>query len=111
MPKYFSVLGYENGLLLKNILLHADNALSITSLIDQIGTLNITGPRGNIEFDKATNRTLFNHYIYKLDIDSSNDIRFNKIETFLNDGHFTKAFNSSTKTDTVGGWHNSYLCH
>jgi branched-chain amino acid transport system substrate-binding protein len=110
-PTVFSVLGYENGLILKNILLNAEKKLSISSLINQIDTLNIAGPRGNIEFDKATNRTLFNHYMYKLDFDSSNDIRFNKIETFVNDGHFTKSFNSSTKTDTVGGWHNSYLCH
>ena len=111
VPTVFSILGYENGLILENLLLNAENNLSTSSLINQISKLNITGPRGNIEFDKDTNRTIFNHYMYKLNFDSSNDISFNKIETFVNDGQFTKAFNSFTKPDYVGGWQNAYLCH
>jgi hypothetical protein len=73
--------------------------------------LNITGPRGNIEFDKDTNRTMFNHYMYKLNLDSNNNISFNKIKTFVNDGHFIKAFTSSTKPEKASGWQNAYLCH
>jgi branched-chain amino acid transport system substrate-binding protein len=109
-PSVFSILGYENGLILKN-LLNAESNPDISFLIDQIGKLNIAGPRGNIEFDKDTNRTLFNHYIYKLNLDSTNNISFNKIETFVNDGHFIKTSNSFTKPDNVGGWQNAYLCH
>ncbi|MBF4465045.1 ABC transporter substrate-binding protein [Flavobacterium sp. LC2016-12] len=110
-PTIFSILGFENGLILENLLLKTENNLSISSLIDQIGKLKIAGPRGNIEFDKDTNRTLFNHYMYELNIDSSNDICFNKIETFVNDGHFIKVFASAKKPEIVGGWHNAYLCH
>ena len=110
-PTVFSVLGYENGLILKNILLTAENNFSTSSLIEQIHKLNIAGPRGNIEFDKDTNRTMFAHHMYKLNFDSKNDISFNKIKTFVNDGHFIKAFRSSTKPEIVGGWQNAYLCH
>lgn len=110
-PSAFSVLGYENGLILNNILLNAENNLNISSLIEEIDKLNITGPRGNIEFDKDTNRTMFNHYMYKLNLDSNSDISFNRIETFVNDGHFIKAFTSSAKPEKVSGWQNAYLCH
>jgi len=110
-PSVFSILGYENGLILKNILLNTDNNLSIDFLIEEMNKLNITGPRGNIRFDKDTNRTIFNHYIYELNIDSLNTISFKKIETLINDGHFIKASTSFTKPDKIGGWHNAYLCH
>ncbi|PBI87872.1 hypothetical protein BSF41_27430 [Flavobacterium sp. ACN2] len=110
IPSFFSVLGYENGLILKNILLNADS-LKTSSLIEEMHKLDIDGPRGNIRFDTNTNRTLFNHYIYQLNLDSFNTISFKKIETLLNDGGFIKAFASLTKPDHIGGWDNAYLCH
>ena len=110
IPSFFSVLGYENGLILKNILLNA-NSLKTSSLIEEMYKLDIDGPRGNIRFDTTTNRTLFNHYIYQLNLDSFNTISFRKIETLLNDGGFIKAFASLTKPDHIGGWDNAYLCH
>ncbi|MCM0668837.1 ABC transporter substrate-binding protein [Flavobacterium tyrosinilyticum] len=110
IPSFFSVLGYENGLILKNILLNADS-LKTSSLIEEMYKLDIDGPRGNIRFDTTTNRTLFNHYIYQLNLDSFNTISFRKIETLLNDGGFIKAFASLTKPDHIGGWDNAYLCH
>lgn len=109
-PSPFSILGYESGLILKNLLSNADN-LSFNSLIDKISQLNITGPRGVIKFDNDTNRTIFDHHIYKLKLDSLNNISFKKIETLTNDGHFIKAFSSSTKPEKLGGWQNAYLCH
>ncbi|WP_343707002.1 ABC transporter substrate-binding protein [Flavobacterium sp.] len=109
-PSLFSVLGYENGLILKNLLLNARN-LKTSSLIEEIHRLNIEGPRGTIRFDKDTNRTRFNHYIYQLNLDPLNNISFRKIETLINDGDFIKAFASQTKPDYVGGWDNAYLCH
>lgn len=110
IPSFFSVLGYENGLILKNILLNADS-LKTSSLIEEMYKLDIDGPRGNIRFDTTTNRTLFNHYIYQLNLDSFNTISFRKIETLLNDGGFIKAFASLTKPHHIGGWDNAYLCH
>ncbi|KOP38192.1 hypothetical protein DBB36_18660 [Flavobacterium sp. WLB] len=109
-PSVFSILGYENGLILKNILLNAKD-FSLNSLIEEINKLNIVGPRGAIHFDKETNRTIFNHYIYELNLDSLNNISFRKIETLINDGNFIKAFTSFTKPDQQGGWQNAYLCH
>lgn len=109
-PSLFSILGYENGLILKHILLDAAN-LKTSSLIESIHRLNIDGPRGAIRFDEGTNRTLFNHYIYQLHLDSFNTISFKKIETLINDGDFIKAFASLTKPEHLGGWDNAYLCH
>jgi len=109
-PSFFSILGYENGLILKNILLNADS-LKTSFLIEEMNKLDIEGPRGNIRFDKNTNRTIFNHYIYQLNLDSLNNISFKKIETLINNGDFVKAFASMTKPDHLGGWDNAYLCH
>ncbi|MFC0779673.1 ABC transporter substrate-binding protein [Flavobacterium sp. HJSW_4] len=109
-PTLFSILGYENGLILKNILLNANN-LKTSSLIDEMHKLDIEGPRGTIRFDENTNRTKFNHYIYQLNLDSFNNISFRKIETLVNDGDFIKAFASLPKPDHIGGWDNAYLCH
>lgn len=109
-PTLFSILGYENGLILKNILLNAVN-LKTSSLIEEMYKLDIEGPRGNIKFDKETNRTIFNHYIYQLNLDSANNTSFKKIETLINNGEFVKAFASLPKPDHIGGWDNAYLCH
>ncbi|WP_132987456.1 ABC transporter substrate-binding protein [Flavobacterium zhairuonense] len=109
-PSAFSILGYENGLILKNILENT-TSLNINSLIEATAQLNIAGPRGTIHFDKETNRTIFNHHIYELNLDSLNNISFRKIETLINDGHFIKAFTSTTRPDNLSGWQNAYLCH
>uniref|UniRef100_UPI003CE8B641 ABC transporter substrate-binding protein n=1 Tax=Flavobacterium sp. 2 TaxID=308053 RepID=UPI003CE8B641 len=109
-PSVFSILGYENGLILKSILHKASN-FTKNSLIDAITELNIAGPRGTIRFDKETNRTIFNHHIYEINLDSPDTISFRKIETLINDGHFIKAFTSTTKPEKLGGWQNAYLCH
>ncbi|UWY27330.1 ABC transporter substrate-binding protein [Flavobacterium sp. TR2] len=109
-PSLFSILGYENGLILKHMLLNAAN-LKTSSLIEAIHKLNIDGPRGTIRFDEDTNRTVFDHYIYQLNLDSFNTISFKKIETLINDGDFIKAFASLSKPEHLGGWDNAYLCH
>jgi hypothetical protein len=91
--------------------LNTKNETQINALINEINKLNISGPRGKIQFDKDTNRTIFDHYIYKLNLDSSSNISFSKIETLANDGHFIKAITSYNKTVRLGGWQNAYLCH
>ncbi|PWB24170.1 ABC transporter substrate-binding protein [Flavobacterium sp. HTF] len=110
-PSSFSILGFENGLILKNVLLNIKNEIQINALIDEVNQLNIVGPRGTIQFDQATNRTIFNHYIYKLNLDSLSNISFSKIETLVNDGHFIKAITSYNEPVKSGGWQNAYLCH
>ena len=110
-PTAFSILGYENGLILKNILSNTKNGIHINALIDEVNQLNIVGPRGTIQFDQATNRTIFNHYIYKLNLDSLSNISFSKIETLVNDGHFIKAITSYNEPVNSSGWQNAYLCH
>ncbi|MEN2401100.1 ABC transporter substrate-binding protein [Flavobacterium sp. MC2016-06] len=110
-PSAFSILGYESGLLLKNILNNTNDNPKIDVLINEINKLNITGPRGTIQFDADTNRTIFDHYIYKLNIDSLSNLSFIKIETLANDGHFIKAITSYNEPVKFGGWQNAYLCH
>lgn len=110
-PSVFSILGYENGLIIKNILVNSNNDVKINVLIDEINKLNITGPRGTIQFDKDTNRTIFDHYIYQLNLDSESNISFRKIETLANDGHFIKAITLYNEPVKLSGWQNAYLCH
>ncbi|WP_264551945.1 ABC transporter substrate-binding protein [Flavobacterium sp. N2038] len=110
-PTIFSVLGYENGLVVKNILTVTNNETKTSILIDEINKLNIAGPRGIIQFDKDTNRTIFNHYIYELNLDSSSTISFKKIETLVNEGSFIKAITSYKEPVQLTGWQNAYLCH
>ncbi|MEN2416337.1 ABC transporter substrate-binding protein [Flavobacterium mesophilum] len=111
VPTVFSVLGYENGLILKNILTQSNFNTNTSNLIDHINKINIEGPRGTIQFDQDTNRTIYNNHIYKLNLDTLSNISFEKIETLVNVGSFIKAITSHKEPVQVTGWQNAYLCH
>ncbi|MEL1255956.1 ABC transporter substrate-binding protein [Flavobacterium sp. DGU38] len=110
-PSVFSLLGYESGLIIKNILNNSDNDLRANVLIEKLNKLNIAGPRGTIQFEKDINRTIFNHHIYKLNTDPLSNARFDKMETLVNDGQFIKAVTLYKQPAKFGGWQNAYLCH
>jgi ABC-type branched-subunit amino acid transport system substrate-binding protein len=110
-PSVFSLLGYEGGLIIKNLLINTGGDVRNSVLIKEISNLNIAGPRGELRFDEATNRTIFNHYIYKLNIDPQSNIRYEKIDTLENKGEFIKAVTSYNEPLAIGGWQNAYLCH
>lgn len=109
-PSFFSMLGYENGLVLRYLLQNLNKNFSVKNMIKVMDALQISGPRGLIAFDNETNRTIFNHHIYKLN-PYNNEIKFKKVNTLENNGHFIKAITSQDVPPKVGGWQNAYLCH
>lgn len=102
-PNVFSILGYETSLILST---------SFDQLFDKmlanIKTIHIDGPRGSIKFDSESNRTIYSHYIYKLNKEN----RTFDIDSILeNNGDFIKTITKTDMTVNSGGWHNAYLCH
>ncbi|WP_044401932.1 ABC transporter substrate-binding protein [Lacinutrix sp. Hel_I_90] len=95
-PSVFSVLGYENGLLIYNYLKNK-NAFSSESII---------GPRG--ELNNAihkNNRTVVKQYLWNLNW-VNNTYKFDCLEELKQ----TIAIDYLSKKEG-NGWHNSYLCH
>jgi branched-chain amino acid transport system substrate-binding protein len=107
-PSIFALLGYENGLILKSIM---DNRIHSNTLLEEINKLQLEGPRGIIQFHPNTNRTFFNHYLFKASTNTNNTITFQKIETLKNDGSFIHKAIKNNPSSKSGGWQNAYLCH
>ncbi|MBW2962682.1 ABC transporter substrate-binding protein [Mesonia aestuariivivens] len=109
-PTVFTLLGYESGLIIKEVLQN-EKTTSYEDVVNEINNVEISGPRGVLKFDESCNRTIFNHYIYKLVAYDENNLSFKKVETLNNTGHFIKKILSTPTPDKMGGWHNAYLCH
>jgi branched-chain amino acid transport system substrate-binding protein len=110
IPSIFSLLGYEIGLLFKTLFEEVKNK-TLTSYKIEIENLSINGPRGVIQFDKETNRSFFDHHIYKMNLNADGNIIPEIIESFSNNGSFIKSVIKNQKNATPNGWHNAYLCH
>ncbi len=106
----FALLGYENGALLANLLETAESTDTRT-LLRHISTIKIDGPRGSIQFDPETNRTKFDHHIYKLERNSDDQVLFERVATLNNEGHFITEVTEQDMPPKIGGWQNAYLCH
>lgn len=106
----FAVLGYENGAILSQLLETAGTS-DTRALLQHIHTLEVEGPRGTIRFDADTNRTKFDHYIYKLERNSDNQVFFDRVATLPNEGHFIDEVTQQEMPPKIGGWQNAYLCH
>lgn len=102
-PNVFSLLGYETSLILSSSF-----DISFNKTMENIKTVNIEGPRGNIYFDSESNRTYFDHYIYKL---VKKKRKFETHSILHNNGNFIKTITKTDITVNSGGWHNAYLCH
>lgn len=94
-PSIFSVLGYENGLLIKNFLGNINN----------FSNAEIIGPRGPLNVNKTTNRTDIKQLLWELSWDGNTykikcleELDYQMAIDFLN-------------SDQDNGWHNAYLCH
>ena len=109
-PSVFVMLGYESGLILKEVLQNAKTT-SYEDVVNEINNVEISGPRGILKFDESCNRTIFNHYLYKPIAYDENHMSFEKVETLNNTGHFIKKILSMPTPERIGGWHNAYLCH
>jgi len=104
-PSSFALLGYENGLMIRSALNFKANENS-TTINQNIKSLNLEGPRGQISFETENNRTEFGHYIWKI-IKSESGQMIREIEKKI------EPIESIIipKTKTENGWYNAYLCH
>ncbi|SNR17117.1 ABC transporter substrate-binding protein [Tenacibaculum jejuense] len=96
-PSIFSLLGFENSILIQDFLKDSLNS-----------DINLKGPRGLLKFNRDTSRTDFDHYLWNLNYENDNY----KIS-------LEKKLNQDKKSDNhffamlpkVSGWSNAYLCH
>jgi len=93
-PSIFSVLGYENGLIIKNKLKEKTNTHN-----------KISGPRGIINIDNVTNRFSPTQHLWKIQWED-NTYTFKLIDILQYDHTY-----KTSKMDENKGWHNTYLCH
>ena len=110
-PTVFSLLGYENALVLKTIIKSENLDNSYTSLLNKMKKLHLEGPRGTIFFEEKSNRTIFNHYLYKMLTYDESDFSYQKVETLENYGSFIQNVLFQESPAQPGGWQNAYLCH
>ncbi|WP_108802303.1 ABC transporter substrate-binding protein [Aquimarina sp. Aq107] len=100
-PDFFSLLGYENGLVIKSAFLKG-----LHSLNQSINSTAIKGPRGEISFNNDFNKTNFNHYIWEnTQPDDSKHIRYISNRLDKNTSNYLKTVENNQ------GWLNTYLCH
>jgi len=94
-PSIFSVLGYENGLLIHSFLRNQNSFSSQKSL----------GPRGAIYIDNNTNRTHYKQYLWELEWKEQtyNQKRLEEINQVANKTNYITIENEN-------GWQNAYLC-
>jgi|GEM_PF-706135 len=110
-PSSFSLLGYESGLVVKNLLEICGEDPQFHVLEAKISEIELEGPRGTIRFQPETNRTVYDHYICQLTIDSEANKALEQIEVLKNDGRFIREIIEQNPPEQLGGWHNAYLCH
>ncbi|WP_417353640.1 ABC transporter substrate-binding protein [Flavobacterium alkalisoli] len=104
-PSIFSMLGYENGLIVKAILENNANDA------ETINSLKTEGPRGTVFINPETNRTIYDSHIYEIYKKDSGEAGYRKKELLKNDGNFIKSIIKTEKPEKIGGWQNAYLCH
>ncbi|MFT5780264.1 MAG: branched-chain amino acid transport system substrate-binding protein [Crocinitomicaceae bacterium] len=91
-PSIFSVLGYENGLLIKQELDGGEAPV---------------GPRGKLAIDPQTNRTSSNHYLWSITADG--DAYTKTLVTELPEA--TEEMEVLSTDEDSLGWFNAYACH
>lgn len=95
-PSVFSLLGYENSILIQQ-------ALNVNS-----NNIKTKGPRGLLQFNKTTSSTDFDHYLWNLKYENNKYTKFQE-KTISQNQYNKKHF--FTMQPTSGGWSNAYLCH
>ncbi|WP_157812226.1 ABC transporter substrate-binding protein [Polaribacter sp. ALD11] len=105
VPDFFALLGYENGLVIKNTLQQKNQSLK-----KSIEEINIDGPRGKINFNNPFNKTNFAHYIWDQEVDKNNNVIRKQIIELPKNNLFNLA-KLTEEESTSQGWFNSYLCH
>lgn len=102
-PDFFALLGYENGLIIRNGF--DQEGSSLRSAIEKT---NIQGPRGNIAFNSELNRTAYPHYLWEIS-PQNEQIPLKKIKKELGIPQLETSPDQSQ--EETRGWFNAYLCH
>jgi ABC-type branched-subunit amino acid transport system substrate-binding protein len=98
-PSFFALLGYENGLILRNCLDQPSH--QVNEIIEKT---TIKGPRGLIAFDD-NQKTQYRNYLWSINYNESTSPKREKVEAL-------KAARKIQSTENQdGGWFNAYLCH
>ncbi|MFI8379188.1 ABC transporter substrate-binding protein [Leeuwenhoekiella sp. NPDC079379] len=90
-PSVFAILGYENGLLMKQKL-EGDNYGELHS------------PRGLLKINSETNRVVVNHRLWEINWNNES-YEYDLIDTLT----YSNSLNFQL-SDPISGWHNAYLC-
>lgn len=100
-PDFFALLGYENGLVIREALTQNERSIQ-----DTLKAINIEGPRGPINFNENHNRTTYTNYLWEIKNDSSQGLS----KKMLDKLEQPSALDTSQQNEQAG-WYNSYLCH
>jgi branched-chain amino acid transport system substrate-binding protein len=111
-PSVFALLGFENGLVIKNVL--KEKALNRSDVEKCLLAENVVmGPRGSLTFNPETHRTHFKHYKQELMFDKNNGAYLKNIQEVQSDKAKDKGrkIRLANSLNQENGWHNAYLCH
>lgn len=100
----FSMLGYENGLLIKHCC--NEKKFNADEFTFKLRNIDFTGPRGEIHLQRENQATYSNHYLRNINNDHG-DTTFSVIEYPLT------TIKNETKINQEAnriGWQNTYLC-
>jgi branched-chain amino acid transport system substrate-binding protein len=107
-PSVFSLLGWETGMILQQVLLHgSDHLAEGIQLAKQLAEIKINGPRGELQLDEQTN--YFLAPLYKCST-RQNPAQLD-IEMISHPGMEWRAFVEEPTEGLVSGWTNTYLCY
>lgn len=110
-PSAFSLLGYESGAAVKALLETCGTNAGFGTWTAEFNKISVEGPRGTIAFSAETNRTVYDHYIFRMTVNENAQSNLELVELLKNDGDFIKNITEQTLPEQTGGWHNAYLCH
>lgn len=107
-PNIFSLLGWETGAILREILQVAgDNYTFGTGLVESLLHRYFASPRGEMHLDEETHYFMTPAYGIQLDAGSSSP----QIMPVTDLTTHWKNFTSFPQTGTTSGWTNTYLCY
>lgn len=102
-PDCFALLGYENGLVIRETLKNDPKNIKET-----IENINVDGPRGTIQFNNELNRTTYKNYVWEIINNQTSDPTKKIVDQI--DEPLNLSLADLQKSGQTG-WFNSYLCH
>jgi len=104
----FSLLGWETGLIVQQVFLHAnENYADGAEIVNKLAKGKINSPRGEMKLDPETN--YFIAPVYKCSVPENSDkLSIEFIDSLENEW---KAFVEIPTEGVSSGWTNTYLCY